>query len=116
MREKVAGGLLLFNRGESAVESNGSVKSKDRSGAIIINKAMVKHFDETWSNEYEQTDLPNSLAEFAKGAEAAYGAKITAIRPTSRRGSAFNGVNVGGRNFINVESDVSFINITGHET
>lgn len=90
-------------------------KSKDQSSANALNRVMVGYFDDNWSNAYEQTDLPDSLANFAEAAEVAYGTKITAVRPTGRKFNIFNGINVGKTNYINIESEVSFINITGHE-
>ena len=35
-----------------------------------------------------------------------------AVRPTDARFDQFNGINVAGRNYINVDANVSFINTT----
>jgi hypothetical protein len=72
---------------------------------------MARYFkDATWNNAYEQVDLPDSLNDFAAAASAAYGAKIVAIKPTSGKFDAFNGINVNGTNFVNVDANVSFNN------
>jgi hypothetical protein len=110
-----SGDAPMFNRDTNSTQSNVGVKSKDQSSANALNRVMVRYFDDTWSNAYEQTDLPDSLAKFAEAAEVAYGTKITAVRPTGRKFNIFNGINVGKTNYINIESYVSFVNITGPE-
>jgi hypothetical protein len=50
-----------------------------------------------------------------KRASAAFDAPIVGIRPTAARFDQFNGINVSGRNYINLNANVSFINGTGYE-
>ena len=70
--------------------------------------------DENWSKAYVTTDLLPSFKEFAEATKAAFGTKITAIKSTEPRFNIFNGINYGGTNYINLDGDVSFINIIGH--
>ena len=77
---------------------------------------MAKHFDsDDWNNAYVTSDLLSSFTEFAKAVTAAFSSKVTGIKPTEPRFDTFNGINYGGTNYINLDADVSFINITGHE-
>lgn len=106
---------IRFNRNSGGNENLQSVKSKDQSSAAILNSTMVGYLDDSWSNAYEQTDLPNGLANFAEAAEIAYGRKIVGIKPTETRFNQFSGINVNQQIYVNLDSEVSFINITGHE-
>ena len=84
--------------------------------ATALNRGMAKHFDnDDWNNAYVTTDLLPSLTNFAEAATAAFGSKVTGIKPTARRFNILNGINYGGTNYINLDGDVSFINIIGHE-
>lgn len=77
---------------------------------------MVRYFNNPdWSNAYVQRDLPDSLDEFAKAASAAFNAQIIGISPTDSRFNQFNGINYGGKEYVNLDANVSFINIAGHE-
>ena len=77
---------------------------------------MGKHFDnDDWNNAYVTADLLSSFTEFAKAVTAAFGSKVTGIKPTARRFNILNGINYGGTNYINLAADVSFINVTEHE-
>ena len=77
---------------------------------------MVRNFnDDTWSNAYEPADMLSSIADLAEAATKAFGSQISAIKPTSERFNILNGINLGGRNYINIDADVGFINIVGHE-
>ena len=104
-----------FSRSES---NNGSpVENLDNKPyAQSLNRAMVRAIgDENWSKAYVTTDLLPSFKEFAEAATAAFGSKVTGIKPTARRFNILNGINYGGTNYINLDGDVSFINIIGHE-
>lgn len=77
---------------------------------------MTNHFnDDAWSNAYDQVDLPDTLSEYAQAASTAFDARIVVIMPTDARFDQFNCIYVAGRNYINVDDNVSFINATGHE-
>lgn len=114
---EVAQDAPLFSRQtDAATERTTQAKSKDQSDAILLNRTMANHLkDDSWSNAYEQVDLPDTLSEYAAAASAAFDAPIVAIRPTDARFDQFNGINVARRNYVNVEKDISFINIAGHE-
>ena len=90
--------------------------STDQSAAQALNRAMVRQFqDPSWNNAYVQRDLPESLAEFARAAEAAFGSPIIGITGTEERFDQFNGINAGGRNFVNLNAPHGFAYIAGHE-
>ena len=111
-------GVAMFSRAESgqASEPPAFQPATDQADAQKLNRAMVRVFqDPSWSNAYVRADLPESLAEFAEAAEAAFGSEIIGITATDGRFDQFNGINLGGRNFINLNADVGFVNITGHE-
>jgi hypothetical protein len=59
--------------------------------------------------------LPDTLSEHAAGASAAFDAQIVGFRTTGAEFDQFNGINVARRNYVNVDADTSFINITGYE-
>lgn len=116
LRAKALEGLPLFNRDNIGSIANQSVKSTDQALAEKLNRGMVRYFnDDDWSNAYEQADMLSSYGELVAATEAAFGGKLAAIRPTAERFNIFNGINYGGTNYININADVGFINIVGHE-
>lgn len=103
-----------FNRASG--NSTGLSQSINQPLAEKLNRGMVRYFnDEDWSNAYVTTDMLSSLGELAAAAEAAFGGKVEAIKPTAEKFNIFNGINFGGTNYINVDANVGFINIVGHE-
>jgi hypothetical protein len=75
-----------------------------------------KHFNDVdWENTYVQRDLRDSLADFAAGASAAFDSKVIGVTGTTRAANALNGINVAGRGYVNLNGDVRFVNIAGHE-
>ncbi len=77
---------------------------------------MVRNFnDETRTIAYEPADMLSSIADLAEAATKAFGSQISAIKPTSERFNILNGINLGGRNYINIDGNIGFINIAGHE-
>ena len=72
---------------------------------------MANHFkDDSWSYDYEQVNMPDTLSEYAAGASAAFATKIVAIRPTGAEFDQFYGINANGTNFVIFDANVSFNN------
>ncbi len=77
---------------------------------------MAKAFnDKEWKNAFIQNKLPDSLLGFQRGVHAAFGKDIVAITATEERFDQFNGINYGGNLYVNLEGNIGFINIAGHE-
>jgi len=84
--------------------------------AEALNRSLARQFkNNAWNTAYVQRDLPESLAEFAAAAKAAFDAEVIGITATNPRFDQFNGINVGGRHFVNLNANVGFVNVTGHE-
>lgn len=118
MRAQVqAAGLRLFVRANtpSAPELRYPL-SRDQSAAERLNRAMAEYLnDPDWGNAYAQTDLRDTLAEFAAGARAAFGSKIVGIKPTDERFNQFNGINRQRTAYVNLGAKPGFISSAGHE-
>lgn len=77
---------------------------------------MARYFkNSSWGNAYVQRDLRDALSEFAAGARTAFNAEVVGVTGTTDAANAFNGINVGGVNYVNINGTVSFINTVGHE-
>jgi hypothetical protein len=59
--------------------------------------------------------LPDSISAYAAAASAAFNAQIVGITPTASEFGDFNGINLGGINYVNLAGDVRFINICRYE-
>lgn len=109
----------IFYRRAGAAGENSSppaTPAADPSATEALNQGLARRFgDPAWEHAYVQQDLPDSLAEFAEAARAAFGAEVIGITATDERFDQFNGVHYQGRNFVNLNANVGFVNVAGHE-
>ena len=109
----------IFYRRAGAAGENSSAPATppaDPSATEALNQGLARRFgDPAWENAYVQWDLPDSLAEFAEAARAAFGAEIVGFTATDARFDQFNGIHYQGRNFVNLNANVGFVNVAGHE-
>ncbi|MEO6146922.1 MAG: hypothetical protein ABIT70_07695, partial [Sulfuriferula sp.] len=105
-----------MSRADESGEASPLEPSNDQASANKLNSAMVSYFKNSdWSHAYDQVQLPDNLHGLEQAVKAAFGTEVVAIVPTAQRFNAFNGINHGGTNYINVQSNRGFINVVGHE-
>lgn len=64
---------------------------------------MAAYFkDSAWEKAYVQRDMRNTLSEFAAGARAAFDAEVVGVTGEFARANDFNGINVSGTNYVNL--------------
>ncbi|MBV5341121.1 MAG: hypothetical protein J0665_16450 [Deltaproteobacteria bacterium] len=71
--------------------------------------------DKDWENAYDQNKLPDSLLGLQRGVQTGFGKSIYAITANEKRFDLFNGINYGGNLYVNLNGNVGFVNIVGHE-
>ena len=80
---------------------------------------VVKHkFPQHWSNAYEAVKLPDALSGIRDAVQAAFGRDVRPVAPTAAKFDIFNSIylpNHPGDVFVNVASEVGFVNIAVHE-
>lgn len=90
-----------------------------QSQAKSLNVTVVKHkFPQYWSNAYEAVKLPDALSGIRDAVQAAFGRDVRPVASTAAKFDIFNGIYLPshpGDVFVNVASEVGFINIAGHE-
>ena len=81
-----------------------------------LNDALVAYgLGKDRGNAYEEAELPDTLSGVRDAVQTAFGRDIRAVAPTAERFDIFNGVHTGGEVYVNVKSDVGFVQIAGHE-
>ena len=122
--ERLSAGLpeslngILYRRAVDGNESDVSsyTPAADQSPTQALNQGLARKFkDLRWERAYVQQDLPDGLAEFAEAARAAFGAEVVGIMPAGKRFDQFNGIHYRGRNYVNLNANVGFVNVAGHE-
>ena len=88
----------------------------DQSTAKLLNHGMASHFqDKSWENAYVHAELPDALQELRRAVRDGFDKELVGIIPTAERFDTFNGINYGGKIYVNLRFDVGFTNIVGHE-
>lgn len=93
-------------------------KSKAQFGAKMLNRALVKYFDDTWSDSYESVDVPDTLSQFREEIKVAFGKELRYVRPTDEKFNIFGGVQIPGSPnaiYVNARSNSNLTTIAGHE-
>lgn len=83
-----------------------------------LNAGMMTYFNNpAWNNAYVESSLSLSdpRNEIRRAIEGGFNKPVVAIKPTAERFNQLNGISYKNKIYINTESDVGFINITGHE-
>ena len=107
---------IHYRRGPGATARGNGQAAADQSAAEALNAGLARHFnDPSWEGAYVQGDLPDGLAEFAEATRAAFGAEVVGIMPAGKRFDQFNGIHYRGRNYVNLNANVGFVNVAGHE-
>lgn len=92
------------------------VQADDQAAAEALNAGMVRYFkDKRWENAYVQVELPDALSEFGQAVAAGFGRELVGVIGRTRGARAINGVNYQGKLFVNVNADVGFVQLGGHE-
>jgi hypothetical protein len=77
---------------------------------------MARYFeDAAWELAYVQTELPDDLHGFQRAVKAGFDRELVGVTPTEQRFNGFNGVNYGGKLYVNLHGDIGFIHTAGHE-
>lgn len=103
----------------TGVEWNSLKLSADQEPAQALNKALAGYLNNPeWESAYDSVELPDPLSGIGQEIQAAFGRNLRPVAPRADRFNAFNGVFLPGRTkdfFVNVGSNVGFIQIAGHE-
>ena len=91
----------------------------DQSSAKARNDPSVKYaLNQDWSDAYEAVKLPDALSGIRDAVQAAFGRDVRPVAPTAAKFDIFNSIylpNHPGDVFVNVASEVGFVNIAVHE-
>ena len=111
-------GVAMFSRAQPKEPTIPLTKSANQSDANYLSNHLSRYFnDDRWKESFTGYALPDSLGEFGKAVQAAFGKRIAAVMPTSREFDILDGIHIQGREtiFVNPSERVSFVGITGHE-
>ena len=104
-------GLMAGGRDQSPI-----VQAADQTAASALNRGMVRYFgDKSWENAYVQVELPDALSQFREAVAAGFGRELVGVIGRTRGSRAINGVNYQGKLYLNVNADVGFVQLGGHE-
>ena len=89
----------------------------NQSAAEKLNLGMSRAFgnDPAWRNAYVRQNLPEALSDVADGTKAAFGVEVIGVTGTTPQSNSFNGINYGGKLYVNLNSNVGYTNVIGHE-
>lgn len=107
-----------FSRAQPKEPTIPLTKSANQFDANYLSNHLSRYFnDDRWKDSFTGYALPDSLGEFGKAVQAAFGKRIAAVMPTSREFDILDGIHIQGREtiFVNPSERVSFVGITGHE-
>lgn len=117
--EKLEGESPKFSR--AALMAGGSdqspiVQADDQTAADSLNRGMVRYFgDKSWENAYVQVELPDALSGFREAIAVGFGRELVGVFGRTRGSRAINGINYQGKLYLNVNADVGFVQLGGHE-
>lgn len=115
-RASLAGGPTFARKVDNTSGKVENEISEDQSAAQSLNRGMARYFkNDEWLNAYAQNKLHDSLSGIREAVASGFDKELVGITATDERFDIFNGINYGGKFYINLNSSVGFINITGHE-
>lgn len=93
-------------------------RSGNQAPAKQLNAAMAKYLGPEWSKAFESVTLPDAFSGIGEAIQTAFGRKIRPIAATGKEFDIFDGVYLpsgSGSIYVNVDAQVGFVNIAGHE-
>lgn len=115
-RKLAAKGAVLKSQGTLPDAPGTATPSGPQGAAQALNRIMVRHFqDPSWENAYVQVELPDALSGLQQAIEHGFAKSLIGVRGTTPAARSLNGINTAGRLFVNVEANVGFLNVAGHE-
>jgi hypothetical protein len=91
----------------------------NQSRAKALNATLVVNgLGKDWIGAYEAVKLPDALSGVRQAIQTVFGRDVRPVAPTAAKFNIFNGVYIPSQPnavYLNVASDVGFVNIAGHE-
>ena len=122
MREKASGGLPLFSKrsqGATGAPSGQLPRLANQAPANALNATLSKHFKDD-KHVYRSVSWGRGSVEgdVREAVRAAFGARIEFVQSANNEPLLFNGFNIPNQPktlYVNVDGNVNFLSVSGHE-